>query len=230
MVRGKERGGKIKNKDLKRRILEISYKHKLSHLGSCLTAVDIIDEIYQLKKPDEKFVLSSGHAGLALYCVIEKYLSFEDREYFHLDTGYHVLTAEKIFEHHGVHPDRCELCHLDCSTGSLGMGLPIAVGMALADRSKNVYCLISDGECSEGSIYEALRIAGEQELTNLKVYLNCNGWGAYRRINKIDLRFTSIVVNIRETNTNDFPFLKDLQGHYKVMSEDEFKQGMEILK
>src|SRR2546427_251920 len=66
------------NKDLKKRIIEISYKNKLSHIGSCLTAVDIIDEIYAIKKPNEKFILSSGHAGLALYCVIEKYTKGDD--------------------------------------------------------------------------------------------------------------------------------------------------------
>ena len=161
----------MNNKDLKRRIIEISYPRKLSHLGSCLTAVDIIDEIFKIKKPEEKFVLSVGHAGLALYVVLEKYLG---------------LNAEKIFEHHGVHPDRCSKCHIDCSTGSLGNGLPIAVGMALADRNKNVYCLISDGECSEGSIWEALRIASEQNLNNLKVYCNFNGWGAYKSISHLE--------------------------------------------
>src|SRR4051812_33407854 len=116
----------MKNKDLKKRIIEISYKHKLSHLGSCLTAVDIIDEIFQVKKPNEKFVLSSGHAGLALYVVLEKY---EKKDF---DGNLIPLDAEEIFEHHGTHPDRCKACHLDCSTGSLGQGLPIAVGMALA--------------------------------------------------------------------------------------------------
>src|SRR3990167_9557610 len=107
----------IKNRDLRKRIIDISYRHKLSHLGSCLTAVDIIDEIYGVKSIDERFVLSSGHAGLALYCVIEKHEGID---------------AEKIFEHHGVHPDRCVECHLYYSTGSLGQGLPAALGMALA--------------------------------------------------------------------------------------------------
>src|SRR5258708_998336 len=106
----------ITNKELKRRILEISYEKKLSHLGSCLTAVDIIKEIYDVKKPEERFILSSGHAGLALYVVLE---SFGGRN------------AMDIFNHHGVHPDRCLDCGLDCSTGSLGQGLGIAVGMAL---------------------------------------------------------------------------------------------------
>ena len=82
------------NKDLKKRIFDISFRHKLSHLGSCLTAVDIIDEIYSIKKPDERFVLSSGHAGLALYVVLEKY---NQGDATGLVQG---LDAEKIFNHH----------------------------------------------------------------------------------------------------------------------------------
>ena len=207
---------KLKNKDLKRRIIEISYKKKLSHLGSCLTAVDIVDEIFKIKKQDERFVLSSGHAGLGLYTVIEKYLGID---------------AEKIFEHHGVHPDYCKECHIDCSSGSLGHGLPIAVGMALADRTKNVYCLISDGECSEGSIHEALRIKSEQKLDNLKVYLNYNKWGAYKEIPYYPLDLDIYwQIKLKETNFDDFPFLKGQDAHYKVMNEEEYKQAMEILK
>uniref|UniRef100_A0A6M3IUG2 Putative transketolase domain containing protein n=1 Tax=viral metagenome TaxID=1070528 RepID=A0A6M3IUG2_9ZZZZ len=224
----------IKNKDLKRRLIELSYKYKLSHLGSVLTAVDIIEEIYWAKKPKEKFILSCGHAGLALYCVIEKYLG---------------VNAEKIWLHHGTHPDRCLDCHLDCSTGSLGQGLPISCGLALADRKKNVYCLISDGECSEGSIWEAMRIKDEQKLNNLIVYLNYNRFGAYKEtpfpvmligdtcpISECEHRqkgnlyyppnIDRIVVNL----VNDFPFLKGLDAHYKIMSEEEYLQAMEILK
>src|SRR3990167_9944167 len=157
----------IKNKDLKRHITDISYRKGLSHLGSVLTAVDIIDEIFKIKKPDEKFVLSSGHAGLALYVVLEKYGG---------------KNAEDIFDHHGVHPDRCSSCNIDCSAGSLGHGIGIAVGMALADRNKNVYCLISDGECAEGSVWEALRIYKEHSLSNLKIYVNINSYAAYQKI------------------------------------------------
>ncbi len=230
----------ITNKDLKRRIIEISYKHKLSHLGSSLTAVDIIDEIFQQKKPDEKFVLSSGHAGLALYCVLEKY------ESQNFDGNIIPLDAEEIFKHHGVHPDRCKLCKLDCSTGSLGQGLPIAVGMALADRSKNVYCLISDGECSEGSIWEALRIAKEQLLYNLNIYVNLNGYGAYKKINELDLisqlsPYQIIpaerlelpdkrLIDIVYTNTKQLPFLVGQDAHYYTMKEKDYKLAMEVLK
>ena len=209
---------KLTNKDLKRRIIEISWKHKLSHLGSCLTAVDIIDGIYGIKSADERFVLSSGHAGLALYVVIEKYLGID---------------AEKIFEHHGVHPDRCNQCHIDCSTGSLGQGLPIAVGMALANRKKNVYCLISDGECSEGSIWEALRIWKRENLINLKIHLNWNNWAAYRSTENDDellILKDWYPITIHEPEINIFPFMKDQANHYHVMNEEEYKQAMEILK
>lgn len=211
----------MKNKNLKRRIIEISCKHNLSHLGSCLTAVDIIDEIFKVKKPNEKFVLSSGHAGLALYVVLEKYTKKD---------------AETIFLHHGVHPDRCSNCGIDCSSGSLGHGLPIAVGMALADRSKNVYCLISDGEMAEGSIWEAFRIAKEQKLENLVVRININGWGAYKEIDEAELRGRTYNWAWNRhgrfvfTSVNQFPFLKGQDAHYHTMTEEEYKEAMEILK
>lgn len=207
----------IKNKALKRRIIDISYRNKLSHLGSCLTAVDIIKEIYDQKKPDEKFILSSGHAGLALYVVIEAYGG---------------RNAEDIFAHHGVHPDRCTSCGLDCSTGSLGQGLPIAVGMALADRSKSVWCLISDGECAEGSIYEAMNVINDRHLlfVNLHVYINANGWAAYRKTYVPDHFSETPMVNLVYTDVDYIPFLKGQDAHYYVMNEDDYKLAMEILK
>lgn len=198
--------------DLKKRILDISYRHKLAHLGSCLTGVDIIDEIYETKKKDEKFILSSGHAGLALYCVIEKYDG---------------LNAENAFTHHGVHPDRCEQCHIDCSAGSLGNGLPIAIGMALANQSKRVFCLISDGESNEGSVWESLRIAHDYNLTNLHVYLNLNGFGAYCEIDKQSLikRIQSFQfpVKIYLTDVSQYPFLQGQDAHYKILTKEEYE-------
>lgn len=201
----------ITNAVLKKRILEISYRHKLSHLGSCLTAVDIIKEIYEQKRPEDRFVLSSGHAGLALYVVLEAYGG---------------RNAEEIFNHHGVHPDRCRECGIDCSAGSLGHGLPIAVGMALSDRNKNVYALISDGECAEGSIWEAVRIKKETSLTNLKIYLNHNGYAAYRMTHPYDMPKVDWLVR---TNVDYLPFLKGLDAHYYTMSEEDYKQALEIL-
>jgi transketolase N-terminal domain/subunit len=186
--------------ELHDRIIEISKKHHLAHLGSTLTAVNIIDEIYKTKQHDEKFILSAGHMGLALFVVIEKYEGVD---------------AESIFLHHGVHPDRCEKCHLYCSTGSLGNGLPIALGMAMADRTKNVYCLISDGEAFEGTIWETANVMRRYSVTNLKVYLNYNSYSAYDVVDKwmIDNLKTIMPIEVRMTDVEDYG-LEGLSAHY----------------
>jgi len=209
----------IRNKELKRRIIDISFAHKLSHLGSCLTAVDIITDIYKAKAPDEKFVLSQGHAGLALYAVMEQY---------------GLGNAESMLISGGIHPDRLSQ-PVDCSTGSLGHGLGIAVGMAMSNRKKKVYCLISDGECAEGSIWEALRIADDNNLTNLKIYINLNGYGAYSRIDTEKLKerlrtFENIFIEEYHTNTEDFPFLHDIDAHYHIMTNEEYDSVLNILE
>ena len=76
---------------LKSRIFEISYKNKISHLSSNISSVDIIDEIFSIKKNEDIFILSNGHAGLALYVVLEKYYG---------------INAEELYQKHGVHPHR----------------------------------------------------------------------------------------------------------------------------
>lgn len=198
---------------LQQRLLEISYKKKLSHIGSCLTALTLIDHIYLVKKLEDSFVLDNGHAALALYVVLEKF---------------HLLDAEKLFDKHGVHPNRDKDDFIDCSTGSLGQGLPIAVGMALADRTKLVYVLTSDGAMAEGSNWEALRIAGEQRLENLRITVNANGWGAYSKIDselldtRMQMFYPSLVV---KTDLLKYPdWLQGLEGHYHVMNEREYKE------
>jgi transketolase len=198
---------------LHKRILDLSYKHKLSHLGSCLTSVDLIKQIYDVKEDDEPFILSNGHAGLALYVVLEDKYGFD---------------AESLYKLHGTHPNRDISHHIPVSTGSLGQGLPIAVGMALADPTKNVYCMISDGECAEGSIWEALRIAGELRLENLRVVVNANGVSAYKRVD-VDLLEKRLAlfypVAVARTDVYDYPqWLQGLNGHYQVMDELQYKE------
>lgn len=194
--------------ELEHRILALSHKHKLSHLGGCLTAVKIIDTIYALMQDGDKFVLSSGHVGMALYVVLEKYFG---------------LDAEKIFLHHGVHPSKCKECKIEVSSGSLGQGLPIALGMALT-TDKNVYCLISDGECAEGSIWEALAIREKYKIFNLRVFVNCNGWGAYDPIDLDFLEkrlyaFTDIMVV--KTAIEDDAYLLSIDPDRKLLGQSE---------
>jgi len=189
---------------LHKRIIEISKEHHLAHLGSNLTSVNIIDEIYTIKKSDEPFILSMGHAGLALYIILEKYYGFD---------------AEYLYLKHGTHPNRDLNDKIYCSTGSLGMGLPIAVGMALSDRTKNVYCLISDGECFEGSIYEAANVMRRYRVSNLKVYLNWNGFSAYDIIpNWMIINIVKIIpaLIIRCTDVKDYGLI-GLSAHYTIL-------------
>lgn len=180
--------------ELKQRILEISKRLGLSHIGSNLTALPIIEEIFRKKKPDEKFVLSNGHAALALAVVM-----YGDE-------------AENIIKEN-IHADR-NWC--DCSTGSLGHGLGIAVGMALANRAKDIYCLVSDGEMAEGSIWEALRIAKEQHLLNLKVYCNANGWASYQSVDLdyLEKRIWSFGFQVDFRRTENPEGFEGLKGHY----------------
>lgn len=209
----------MKNKDLKRRIIELSYKYNKSHIGSCLSSVDIIEEVYNLKRKAEKFILSEGHAAIALFCVLEKH---EGRD------------PEYLLKKHGIHPGRDEKNGIWCTTGSLGQGLPIAVGMSLANKTKNVYCMISDGEAAEGSIWEALRIKTDNNLDNLKVYVNLNGYGAYGRINSIKLIKRLKVfcpdIIIRRTNVEQLPFLKGQDAHYYIMKDQDYKKALDLLK
>lgn len=208
----------MKNKDLKKRIIEISYKYRKYHLGSCLSAVNIIEEIYNKKKAAEKFILSEGHAAIALYCVLEKHES---------------RNPEYLLKIHGIHPERDIENGLWCTTGSLGQGLPIALGMALANKSKNVYCMISDGECAEGSIWETLRIKTDNNISNLKIYINLNGYGAYGTINAARLVKRLKVfcpdINIRRTTVEQFPFLKGQDAHYHILTKGDYEQAMELL-
>jgi transketolase len=192
---------------LNKRILEISIKHNLSHLGSCFTALPIIFEIYNKKKPEDKFILSSGHAGLALYVVLEHF---------------HNIDAEHLLETYGIHPERDLDQFVEVSTGSLGLGITIAAGIAVSNSNVNVYCLISDGECAEGSIWEALRFIDDEKLYNIEVHANLNGWAAYKPVDteKLTNRLKAFLpnINIHYTDVNEvIKFETPLAAHYTVI-------------
>jgi transketolase len=199
-------------KKLEKRIMDITYQEGLSHLSSTLSALPIIEEIYKEKKDDEVFILSNGHAGLALYVVLEDLYGID---------------ATMLLHKHGIHPGKDLENKLYCSTGSLGSGLPIAVGHALADRTKNVYCMISDGEAAEGSIWESLRFIKESKLDNLKIYVNVNGMSAYEYLN-VDYLIERLKVflpriNIRLSDPVEFSFATGLLTHYYVMKPGDYQ-------
>jgi len=166
----------------------------------------LIDAIYAIKKPKDLFVLSSGHAGLALYVVLEK----------------HGLgNAEVLFDKHGVHPNTDT--EIVCSSGSLGHGLGIAIGLAVAKPERNVYCLLSDGECAEGSVWEALRAVEDMNLTNLFVVVNANGYSALDRVDveKLARRLRAFLPSVQVAESIQ-KGVYGLDAHYHVLTDEEY--------
>lgn len=198
---------------LEQRIVDISYKKGLTHIGSCLSHVNFIDACYKEMKEGDKFVLSSGHAFLALAVVLEKHKK---------------LDAEKLIDEHGTHPNRNVKEEIWVSTGSLGQGVPIGVGMAIANPKNTIYIVSSDGEMAEGSCLEALRIASERRLENLKVGVIANGYGAYGKIDtewldsRLQLFYPTLVVKV---NMFKYPkFLNGIDGHYVKLDKEKYER------
>lgn len=201
---------KVSLKDLQIRLLDQSFKHQSHHLGSAFSTLPILFEIFQEKKKTDKLVLSNGHASASLYIALE---------------AFHGHSSDVYFETMGDHPKRNLELDVDCSTGSLGMGITVAVGMALADFQRTVYCVISDGECAEGSVWEALRFASMQRLSNLKIYVNINNFVAYDEIDGVKLanEIQAVNPNVLIRHTTLYPFDDyRLQAHYMKMSKEEY--------
>lgn len=202
------------NAHLFKRLLDISFKEKLHHLGSYFSSLLVIDEIYSKMNLDEDiFILSSGHASLALYVVLEKYYGFD---------------AEKLLSDCGEHPKLDEARKIFCSTGSLGMGLPVAIGRALANPKRTVNCLISDGECSEGSIWESLEHIERLSVSNINVYVNLNGVSGYNMvdIDRLSEKLISFnpAINLRRTDPSVFSIFSGIDSHYLNLSKENYNK------
>jgi transketolase len=154
---------------LERRVLELSYRHGLSHLGSCLTCVGLIDKVYSTKRPDDLFLLGEGHAGLALYVVLEKHYG-ANPEMALKRFGIH---AARWQEYDYPNPSR-PIWSIPISSGSLGQVESAAPGFALANPNRRVYLLSSDGGMQEGVCWSALRMKADLRLHNLIWTVNAN--------------------------------------------------------
>jgi len=169
----------------RRKMLEMGYQNHIRlHYGALMSMTDIITVLYmrwlRLRPEDpqwpdrDRFILSKGHGAPAVYVALWM-RGFFDESHF---TGFRRL--------HSIlqgHPDRLKTPGLDCSSGSLGQGFPVACGMALAAKRDHsplrVYCLIGDGECNEGSIWEAVQIASNLHLDKITVLMDRNLKSSY---------------------------------------------------
>jgi transketolase len=168
------------NSDLRLIIAEMVAASGEGHIPSSFSIIDILEVLYskilrfKVTDPDwnerDYFVLSKGHGAAALFAVLNKVgiISKHHLDHYGLSSG--IL---------GGHPDTTNVPGAEASTGSLGHGFPTAVGIALGLRIKEqknrVYCLVGDGECHEGTIWESANIASNLKLGNLCVVVDFNG-------------------------------------------------------
>lgn len=169
-----------KKTELRKEIAWMVYNGKEGHIPSSYSIVDMVAYLYDnFLKFDPKnpkwedrdyFILSKGHGCAALYAVLKKHGFITQKD-----------IEEKTSEHGilGGHPDRTKVPGVEASTGSLGHGIGMAVGIALGLRIKNkpnkVICLIGDGESNEGTVWESALVASKYELGNLCVIADHNG-------------------------------------------------------
>lgn len=189
--------------NLAKRCVELSFKHKLTHVSSVLNTVDLVAEIYAKRQDNEPFILGNGHAGLALYVVLERLGECD---------------AEEMIKKHGVHPSRDMEHGIWCSSGSLGQSETVAVGYALADLKRTVWLVTSDGSCMEGSVYEAFRVS-RNRCQNLNIFIIFNGTGAYGKIRYDELPYLNVNASVRVMGDQLPVWLQGLPGHYLQLTE-----------
>jgi len=223
---------------LRRRILDVAYRDGMGHIPSALSILDIIWTLYdKVMTKDDQFILSKGHGVMALYAVLEEkgLLDWSTKLMGHPKRGGAILA----------------------STGSLGHGLPMAVGLALAKKIKNehgrVFCLIGDGECNEGTTWESAMIAAHHKLDNLVVIVDQNksseralstgnlvnkfeafGWYAHEQSGGFYFPYPIITNGIPQVvvaNTikgNGVPFMQDPSWHNRKMTLEEYNEAIKL--
>lgn len=187
---------------VRKNIITMAHDKKMAHVGSAFSMVEILVTLYfdilnidpkNPKFPDRDiFILSKGHACIALYNVLAL------RGFFPMER----LKTYCVFKSGlGGHPDRRRLPGIEACTGALGHGLPIGIGMAVASRCdakrNKVVVLMGDGELNEGSVWEGALAAAQYRLDNIVVIIDRNGLQADSRtedvmkLEPLDLKWKS---------------------------------------
>ena len=208
-------------KDIRKKLLFMHCKAGTSHIGSAFSIVEILIMLYfrilkinpmRPKNPDrDRFILSKGHAVSAWYVTLAKRGFFDEEvlDKYCIDGG--ILSG---------HPDRFSMPGIEASTGSLGHGLSIGVGLAFAGKKdrKNyrVFVLMSDGECEEGSVWEAAISASRLRLDNLIGIIDANKLQAYEKtdniqpISSLKGKFENFGWSVKETDGHNFKKLEQV--------------------
>ena len=213
----------------KQRVIELSIianrvrKHALTgiynaqsgHPGGSLTVAEVLTYLYfdvmniDPKNPKmadrDRFVLSKGHTAPALYATLA------ERGFFPIEDVYTLRRADSYIQ---GHPDMKNIPGVDMSTGSLGQGVSVAGGMALAAKLDNkdyrVYAILGDGELEEGQVWEQAMFAPHYKLDNFTIFVDFNGLQIYGDVTKvmnptpIDKKFEAFGWNVVVCNAHDF--------------------------
>lgn len=202
-------------KSIRKSIVTMNARSNASHSGTALSAVDILTVLYfkvmniKVDKPQkqnrDKFILSKGHGSSALYATLAEKGFFDKNllDGFYVDNG--TLPG---------HLDKEAVPGVEVSSGSLGHGLSIGIGMALANKlnkyDSKIYVMCGDGELNEGSMWEAIMFAPQKQLNNLTLIVDYNKLQGYGKTHEIiDLeplkdKFESFNWNVFEINGHDY--------------------------
>lgn len=194
------------SKEIRRNILFQVYNASSGHVGGALSCADILVAIYfNLINEGDKVVLSKGHASAALYATLAEVGFFPKEE---------LTTFRKLNSRLQGHPSCLKTPGVDASSGSLGQGLSIANGIALAfemDKKDNyVYAILGDGEIDEGQIWEAAMTASHYKINNLITFLDYNKLqidgtnDEVMRIAPVKEKFEAFGFYVQEINGHDF--------------------------
>ena len=201
--------------EIRKGIVSSVHSAKAGHPGGSLSAADIFTYLYfeelridpkEPKKADrDRFVLSKGHTAPGLYSALA------ERGYFPKED---LLTLRHVGSYLQGHPDMKHIPGVDMSSGSLGLGISAAVGMAIAgkmdDADYRVYTLLGDGEIQEGQVWEASMLAASHKLDNLVVIVDNNNLqidGTIEEVNSpypIDKKFEAFNFHVIKIDGNDF--------------------------
>ncbi len=197
-------------REARARLLQMHFESGVGHLGGNLSCLDTLLVLHhQILKPEDQFLLSKGHSAGALYVALWSVgrVSDSDLREFHKDGT-----------RFSGHPAPNHLPDIPFATGSLGHGLSLASGLALAKQIKGeagrIYCLTSDGEWQEGSTWEALIFASHRHLP-LTIVVDANGWqgfGSTASVAGMDTlaeKFRAFSVPALSTNGHDLTALAD---------------------
>jgi transketolase len=195
----------------RRRLIEMHYRARVGHVGGNLSCIDAMMLVHhEFMRGEDRFVLSKGHSAGALYVTLWSLglLTDEDLDSFHRDDT--ML---------GGHPPPRGIPEILFGTGSLGHGLSLAAGLALAARlqhtDRRIFCLTSDGEWQEGSTLEAAIFASHQRLRNLVILVDHNGLqgfgttGAVASMSPLHERLSGLDLEIRVCDGHDLASMRD---------------------